>query len=130
VGGQALLERLGDGFTRLRHLWTDGGYKKHFADWVRTVLGWTVTCVKPPHQPRGEYAQLLREFLGDAAYQQHYPHGFVLLPRRWVVERSFAWFTHQRWLAKDYEYLSETSETWFHIANARLTWKRLAKLNC
>ena len=130
VGGQALLERLGDRFPRLTHLWTDMGYKKTFTEWVVAILGWTVECVKPPREPTGAYAQLVRDFLGEETYKQRYPNGFVLLPRRWVVERTFAWFSHQRRLAKDYEYLPETSETWLYIASARLTWKRLAKLKC
>jgi putative transposase len=128
AGGQALLERLGDALPRLAHLWTDTGYKKTFAEWVSTTLGWTVECVNRPRKPTGEYAQLLQDFLGEEAYQQRYPDGFVVLPRRWVVERTFAWFSHQRRLAKDYEYLPETSEAWHYLANARLTWKRLVKL--
>ncbi len=130
VGGQASLERLGNTWTRLAHLWTDTGYKKTFTEWVVAVLGWSVECVKRPVEPTGEYVQLLKDFLGDEAYTQRYPDGFVLLPRRWVVERSLAWFSFQRRLAKAYEYLPETSETWLYIANARLTWKRLAKLKC
>jgi transposase len=84
--------------------------------------------VKSPTKLTGAYAQLLKDFLGEEAYKQRYPDGFVLLSRRWVVERAVAWFSFLRRLAKDYEYLPETSETWLYIANARLTWKRLTNL--
>lgn len=45
--------------------------------------------------------------------------GFVLLPRRWVVERTFAWLGRNRRLAKDYEHLTECSETWVYLASIR-----------
>jgi transposase len=52
--------------------------------------------------------------------------GFVLLPRRWVVERTFAWLTQCRRLSLDYERLSESSEAMIYIAMTRLMVRRLA----
>lgn len=130
VGGQTLLERLGGLFTRLSHLWTDTGYKQRFRDWVSITLGWTVECVKRPVEPTGEYAQLLKDFLGEDAYAQRYRKGFYVLPRRWVVERTFAWLSFQRRLSKEYEVLPQTTEAWLYLASSRLLWKRLAKLKC
>jgi putative transposase len=123
-GGQLLLEGLDTQFPRVELLWTDNGYKSAFQKWVMQHLKWRVECVKHPIEPRGEYAQLVREFLGDELYEKRYATGFQLLPRRWVVERSFAWYNRQRRLSKDYELLPETSEAWLYLASARLLWKR------
>jgi putative transposase len=122
--GQALLEGLAVQFPRLELLWTDKGYKAAFQEWVMTHLKWRVECVKHPVEPQGEYAQLVRQFLGNELYEQRYAKGFKLLPRRWVVERSFAWYDRQRRLSKDYELLPQTSEAWLYLASARLLWKR------
>ena len=51
--------------------------------------------------------------------------GFVPLPRRWVVERTFAWLGRNRRLAKDYEQVTECSETWVYLASIRLLLTRL-----
>jgi len=127
-GGQALLEGIDEHFPRLQHLWTDSGYKETFATWVRETLGWTVECVRRLVEPHGEYADLLKDFLGEEAYAARYPTGFVVLPRRWVVERTLAWFDRQRRLSKEYEYLPESSEAWIYLASARLLWKRSIRL--
>ncbi|MBE9204794.1 transposase, partial [Synechocystis salina LEGE 06099] len=52
--------------------------------------------------------------------------GFEVLPRRWVVERTFAWFGRYRRLSKDYEYLLTTSETMLYVAMVHLMLQRLA----
>lgn len=52
--------------------------------------------------------------------------GFEVLPRRWVVERTFGWFNWCRRLSKDYEILPETSQAFIHLAMIRLMLKRLA----
>ena len=52
--------------------------------------------------------------------------GFVVLPRRWVVERTFAWLTQSRRLSKDYEFLPESSQAWIYLAMIRLMIRRLA----
>ena len=54
------------------------------------------------------------------------PVGFVLLPRRWVVDRSFAWVGRNRRLVKDDEELPECAETWIYLASIRLVLTRLA----
>ena len=55
------------------------------------------------------------------------PPGFRVLPRRWVVERTFAWQSQQRRLSKDYERLCATSEAWIYLAMIRLMVRRLAR---
>ena len=53
--------------------------------------------------------------------------GFVLLPRRWVVERTFAWLNRNRRLAKDFEATIETATAWLYIASVKLLSRRLAR---
>ena len=53
--------------------------------------------------------------------------GFKLLPRRWVVERTIAWLTRNRRLAKDFEVTIASAEAWLMIASVKLLWRRLAR---
>jgi putative transposase len=55
------------------------------------------------------------------------PRGFVALPRRWVVERTFAWLCHNRRMSKDYERLCSTSEAFVYAAMTRLMVRRLTR---
>ena len=55
------------------------------------------------------------------------PRGFVALPRRWVVERTFAWLDQNRRLSKDYERLCSTSEEFVYATMTRLMVRRLAR---
>jgi putative transposase len=55
------------------------------------------------------------------------PRGFIALPRRWVVERTFAWLSHNRRLSKDYERLCATGEAFVYAAMTRLMVRRLAR---
>jgi putative transposase len=55
------------------------------------------------------------------------PKGFQVLPRRWVVERTFSWIDHNRRMSKDYERLPETSEAFIYVAMSRLMARRLAR---
>ena len=128
-GGQAVLAGMQTNFPRLQHLWTDSGYKTTFAEWITAQMGWTVACVRRLVEPRGDYAALLKDFLGEETYAKRYPAGFQVLPRRWVVERTFAWLDRQRRLSKEYELLPQTSEAWIYLASARILWKRLNNCN-
>jgi transposase len=105
-GAQMLLGRILGWFTWLRILWVDGGYTgKLFADWVkgrRPKLA--VTVVKR----------------SDATV------GFKVLPRRWVVERTFGWLMRQRRLVRDYETTETSAEAWIYIAMIRIQLRRLA----
>ncbi len=96
-------------FKRLRLLWVDAGYQadKDFCAWVKTLLGWRVEVIKRPEI--------------NAQKKQ----GFILLPRRWVVERTFAWLDNYRRLSKDYEYLPQSSEAMVYLAMTNLMLHRL-----
>lgn len=104
-GAPALLASARDAFPWLRHVFADGGYA---GDKLRNALkalgDWTVEIVK-----RSDTAK-----------------GFVLLPRRWVVERTIAWLNRNRRLAKDFEATTESAEAWLYIASVKLMSRRLA----
>lgn len=101
----ARLERLKTRFHRLVKIWVDGGYRgEDFRRLVMDVYGWVLETVL-----RSERAQ-----------------GFEVLPRRWVVERTFGWFNWCRRLSKDYEVLPATSEAMIQVAMIRIMLRRLA----
>jgi putative transposase len=56
------------------------------------------------------------------------PQGFVVLPRRWVVERTFSWISQNRRMSEDYEQLAATSEAFIYVAMSRLMVRRLARV--
>ena len=91
-------------WCRLKLIWADGSYRGALIDWVKSHLGWTLEIVAK---------------LGDQV-------GFQVLPKRWIVERTFAWLNRQRRLGKDYERLPETSEAFVYVAMIRLMLRRLA----
>jgi transposase len=93
-------------FPWLHHIFADGGYAGDKLKGALKALGdWTIEIVKR----------------SDAA------KGFVLLPRRWVVERTFTWLNRNRRLAKDVDATVDSSVTWLHIASVKLMSQRLAR---
>jgi putative transposase len=108
---------------RLSHLWLDGSDKGRGKAWIETTLGWTVSIVQHPPKPRGVWAPA-DAVIDWAAILP--PSGFRVLPRRWVVERTFAWLGQNRRLSKDYERLCATSEAFIYAAMVRLMTRRLA----
>jgi putative transposase len=82
----------------------DGGYGGRLVAWVAERFKFCLAVVRRPKKTRQ----------------------FVLLPRRWVVERTFGWLNHSRRLSKSYERLTRTDETWIDIATPRMTLNRLA----
>jgi transposase len=97
------------------------------------MLGWTVDLVERPRKPAPEevlksWAEQWRQEGVKVEWEQLLPpKGFQVLPRRWVVERTFSWIDHNRRLSKDYERLTETSEAFIYVAMSRLMVKRLAR---
>jgi putative transposase len=103
--------------------------------WIEERLGWRVEVVKHPSPPRGRgvphstTGDLSDRSTVDFTYERFQPQrtGFRgVLPRRWVVERSFSWLGQSRRLSKDDERLCQTSETWIYIVMSRLMLRRLA----
>jgi putative transposase len=105
VGAQLVLGRLRGRFPRLQRIWADGAYAGKLVRWAKRIGGWGLELVHHPAQQ----------------------HTFQVLPRRWVVERTFAWLGRQRRLSKDYEALAETSEAWIYTTMTKLMLRRLAR---
>lgn len=112
---------------RLSHLWLDGDYKGKGKgkDWVEKAFGWTVKIVQHPPKVRGVWAPEGAVIDWEKLLP---PPGFRVLPRRWVVERTFSWIGQNRRMSKDYERLPETSEAFVSVAMSRLMVRRLARL--
>jgi putative transposase len=124
-GGKDLLSPLRERFPRLKLIWADSGYKKGgFVEWVKATLGWEVEIVEHPWSGlRGVWAPKGAE----VDWEKIRPKGFHVLPRRWVVERTFAWLSTWRRLAKDYELLPSSEEAWIYLAMLRIMVRRLAQ---
>ena len=104
-GAKLLFQRLGGAGKKLRLVWVDGGYRGQLLDWVVEHCHFRLQLVLRSDRQKG----------------------FRVLPRRWVVERTFSWLNHHRRLSKDYEQLVDTSETLIYIVMIRLMLRRLAK---
>jgi putative transposase len=109
VGAREVFERIRGRFSRLRHVWADSAYAKdELPCWV-----WDLR----------DRLRILLEIVKRPGGQK----GFRVLPKRWIVERTFGWLMKQRRLVRDYEYLPETSETFIYLAMVRLMLKRLER---
>lgn len=103
-GAKMLLPGIFDRFERLKLILADGIYNGGLAEWIKKYFGMVLEIVSRPPGSKG----------------------FTLLPRRWVVERTFAWLGQYRRLSKDYEYLTDTSEVMIQIAMIEIMLHRLA----
>jgi putative transposase len=133
-GIRLLLESARERPGRLSHLWVDAGYQGRGGRWAEKVLGVSVEVVrKPKKPPRVEAAKVwAREWAkeGKEVNWQRLmpPRGFQVLPRRWVLERTFAWISHNQRMAKNYERLCATGEAFVYAAMRRLMVRRLARV--
>ena len=105
-GAVPLLRSLRHDFPKLRHVFADRVYRGPQLQGAIADCGpWTIEIVKRPPGVKG----------------------FQLLPRRWVVERTFAWLGRSRRLAKDFEATIDSATAWVFLANLRLLSRRLAR---
>lgn len=105
-GAKMLLSLIQEKVLRLRLIWADGGYAGKLLRWVsamRPTNPLTLEIVKRSDQKKG----------------------FYVLPRRWVVERTFGWLGRQRRLSKDYEFHTQSSEAMIRVAMIGLMARRL-----
>lgn len=105
-GARRLLPKLSGSCKKLRKVWVDGGYRGLLLDWVKLQFRFCLAVVLRSDDRKG----------------------FAVLPKRWVVERTFAWLGHHRRLSKDYEVFPKTSETFIYLAMARLMLRRIQPL--
>jgi putative transposase len=107
TGARALAHRCSrQRLPRVQRVWADGGYTSGpLEEWLWRTFRWVLDIVKPP-------ADL---------------HQFEVLPHRWIVERTFAWFGHFRRLSMDYEFHPATEETMIYLAMSHIMLRRLAR---
>jgi putative transposase len=104
VGAHLLLTAVNPLVPCLKKIWADGAYSgEELARWCEEQGGWTLDIVE-----RNREAE-----------------GFEVLPKRWIVERTFSWLIRNRRLSKDYERMVQTSETLIEVATIRLILRRL-----
>ena len=133
-GIRPLLDSARDRLRRLSHLWVDAGYQGRGRRWAEEVSGLTVEVAREPGKPLpGEVAKGWAEERAKAGGRKldwqrlMPPRGFRVSPGRWVVERTFAWISHDRRMAKDCERLCATGEAFLYAAMTRLMVRRLAR---
>lgn len=105
-GARLVLDQVKTALPRLKLIWADAAYAGPLIEWVKTTCSWVLSIVR--RDPTTE--------------------GFQVQPKRWIVERTFAWFYQFRRLSKDYEYLTTTSEAMIYAAMTCLMVRRLARL--
>ena len=115
---EEVLAGLHQPFPEVCLLWADTAYRG-LAAWLDEQLGWSLEITR--HWWTGA-----RVWVAAGQPPPERPAGFQVLPRRWVVERTFAWLGRNRRLSKDYERLCETTETWIYLAMTRLMLRRIA----
>lgn len=128
-----LLAPLKGVFPRMNKVWVDQGYTGKGREWIEQEMGWEVEVVRHPSRARGQWVP--HGDLNDLStvwftYERIKPTrtGFRgPLPRRWVVERTFAWLGKQRRMSKDYEYLTSSSESMIALTMVRIMLRRLAR---
>jgi putative transposase len=103
-GARLLLNRLPGSCKKLRKIWVDGGYSGRLVEWVAEQFKFRLAVVLRPKET----------------------NKFVLLPRRWVVERTFSWLNHSRRMSKSYERPCRTDEAWVYLAMTRIMLERMA----
>ncbi len=99
----ARLQKVRVSFPRLRVIFADGGYSGEFETLVKKAYKWVLEIIRKPFGVKM----------------------FVLLPKRWIVERTFAWLTNQRRLSVDYERSVKVSEAMIQLAMIRIMIRRL-----
>jgi len=104
-GAKLVLKKIRKWLPKLKLIWADGGYAGKLIAWVDKHCGWTLEIVRRCDDVKG----------------------FKVLPKRWIVERTFGWLGRYRRLSKDYEEHTESSEAWIYISMTHLMVRRLCQ---
>jgi putative transposase len=127
-----LLDGITEQFPRLEHVWLDQGYTGSGRQWIEQHLGWSVQIVQHPRTWERGFRGVMDPVTG---FRLEWitikgKKGFQgVLPRRWVVERTFSWLLHSRRLVRDYERLTATDEALIYATMSRLMLRRLARMH-
>jgi len=104
-GAKLVFRKMKKWLPRLKLIWADGGYAGKLIAWTQRICTWNLEIVKRSDDMKG----------------------FKVLPKRWIVERTFGWFNRYRRLSKDFEYHTKTSETLIYIAMTHIMVRRLSQ---
>jgi putative transposase len=133
----ATLRKADERLPRLSHLWLDAGYRgggQRRGLGTEKTLGWSVDLVERPKKPAPKELLMswAREWAKEGVavdwHKLQPPEGFQVLPRRWVVERTFSRIEKNRRMSKDYERLSASGESFICVAMTRLMTRRLTRV--
>jgi putative transposase len=133
-GLRLLLKAAREHLPRLSHLRVDAGYQGRGKQWAEQKLGLSVEVVHRTPKPIPEkIARIWAEEWAKEGRELNWHkllprRGFEVLPRRWVVERTFSWLSQNRRMSKDYERLCSTGEAFVYAAMSRLMVRRLARV--
>ena len=103
-GAKLVFRKLRGLYPRLKLIWADGGYAGRLIEWTKSLGGWVLEIVK----------------------RSDNVIGFAVLPKRWIVERTFGWIGRYRRMSKDYEMLPASSEAMIYLVMINLMLHRLA----
>lgn len=103
AGARAVLTRLYTRFRTLKTVFVDGEYSGKLVEWTKDMFAWEMQVVKRTEQ-----------------------HAFVVLPKRWIVERTFAWLAWSRRLSKDVEVTPASSEAFVKISMIHLLLRQVS----
>lgn len=103
-GAKKVIQKIRFNCPRMKKLWADGAYGGELENWVHEFTGWRLDIVRRNDAQRG----------------------FAVLPKRWIVERTFGWLGRYRRLSKDYEFFTQTGENLIYMAMINLMLHRLA----
>ena len=105
-GAKLVVRKIKKYVPRLKIIWADQGYAGQLVEWVQKIVGVKLDIVK--RQPKGKRKA-----------------GFEPIPKRWIVERTFAWLCNYRRLSKNYECREDTAETMVRLAMIHIMIRRL-----
>lgn len=113
----------------LLHIFADGGYRGPWEAWVKTTTGYSVEIVqRPDANTRGYWLPKGQELTPEQIKTFRGHREFIVIKKRWIVERSFAWLSFERRLNREYDLLPQTTEAFIFLSFIRRMIRKLAAL--